>query len=462
MDSLSMAKPAWALKFLRDLGLKPDTSMDTLQTQWWGWYTKSNKYYKQSFNLGDNVDACERLSISPAAMVAGEIPSLVMTEGTQISSADEGVNEWLLRTMPNFVDEQADFMANVFALGTGAWVVDFNLCAQGIKSSIKSYNAWQVIPLIGGGCAFVSRVSVDGQTLDQLQVRMLVEETGTEHIFTYLFDTERHVRYMTDTIVEDLDTRQSLPTYAIVTPSKPNTHIEYTVLGSSIIEDAIDTFRLVDEAFNQLYWQVRLSLPRVIADDSGLKRDPKTGQAIVRDTLNQLLYSSVQSASGDMPITIYNPDTHISDMVEAINNALGMMGQRTGFGVGYWSFSQNTGLKTATEVVAANSALMRTIRRHEHAIENSIRDLVQGAYSAECALTGRTISEGEVDVTVVWDDSVINDDKQDRDTMKDDIARGLCPKWKYLVKYYGLSEDDARTFTGEAIDIGALALEIGE
>lgn len=161
-----------------------------------------------------------------------------------------------------------------------------------------------------------------------------------------------------------------------------------------------------------------------------------------------------------MPITIYNPDTHISDMIEAINNALGMMGQRTGFGVGYWSFTQHTGLKTATEVVASNSTLMRTIRRHEHSIENAIRALVQGAYSAECALNGRG-AQDLAEVTVMWDDSVISDDKEARDLMKDDIARGLCPKWCYLEKYYGMSEKEARQFTAE-LGNTSLPLEIGE
>ena len=66
-----------------------------------------------------------------------------------------------------------------------------------------------------------------------------------------------------------------------------------------------------------------------------------------------------------------------------------------------------------------------------------------------------------VPVDILWDDSVISDDKADRDMMKDDIARGLCPKWKYLVKYQGMSEEDAKAFTSETGSV-ALDADLGE
>ncbi len=43
--------------------------------------------------------------------------------------------------------------------------------------------------------------------------------------------------------------------------------------------------------------------------------------------------------SAESPMTVYNPDTHIDDMVTAFNNALAVLGFRTGFGAGYWSFT---------------------------------------------------------------------------------------------------------------------------
>ena len=462
-NKLKMAKPEWAVKYLRGMNYTPDTSMDKLQELWWGWYIRDNDYYKQPYVINDNSQSYDRLSMRPASMVAEEIPSLVMNEGTILSSTDKDVSAWLELTIPDFVDEQAEFMSNVFALGSGAWVADFTGTQGSVVTTVRRMNAWQVIPLIGDGCAFVSKVSVSGKRYDQLQIRTLSRKTGTEVIETLLFDPKGNHRRVIelDEVTRTLDTGQTFPTYAIVKPAKYNTHDELTPLGASLLEDICDTCRLIDEVFNQLYWQVKVSLPKMIVDEQALVRDTKTGKPVFAETMNQLMFAPIKSGVGiNVPVTVYNPDTHIDDMVTAINNALGILGQRTGFGAGYWSFTLGQGLKTATEVVSANSQLMRTIRRHEHAIENSVRDLVQGAYSAECSLNGHLITE-PIPVDILWDDSVITDDKADRDMMKDDIARGLCPKWKYLTKYQGMSEEEAKTYTGETSGV-ALDVEIGE
>lgn len=79
----------------------------------------------------------------------------------------------------------------------------------------------------------------------------------------------------------------------------------------------------------------------------------------------------------------------------------------------------------------------------------ALRRLMMGAYSAERSLRGLPVAEG-ASVTVTWDDSVVEDADAERETMKDDVARGLCPRWRYVMKYYDLSEAEAREFTGEA------------
>ena len=172
-NKLKMAKPEWAVKYLRGMNYTPDTSMDKLQELWWGWYIRDNDYYKQPYVINDNSQSYDRLSMRPASMVAEEIPSLVMNEGTILSSTNKDVNAWLERTIPDFVDEQAEFMSNVFALGSGAWVADFTGTQGSVVTTVRRMNAWQVIPLIGDGCAFVSKVSVSGKRYDQLQIRAL-------------------------------------------------------------------------------------------------------------------------------------------------------------------------------------------------------------------------------------------------------------------------------------------------
>ena len=452
--AVSCEKPAWALDVLRRAGLRPDTSMDDDQKAWWSWFSCDNEYYSElAYDAPGGADVCKRLSLRPARMVADEIPSLVMTSETTISSEDRGLNGWLSERMAGFVEGSADFISLAFALGAGCWAVSMD----GGRASIVQYSAWQTIP-VRGGVALVARTTVGGRRLDQIQVHAPDPKTGTFHISTRLFETESgaHREVWLDEVAPDLDTRQKLPTYAIVRPSRANTHDLYTPLGVSIYEDAVDAVRMVDEAFNQLFWQVRVSLPRVFFDEQGVRRDPKTGAPDWAGSVDQVVFRPLQTGSGSAPVSVYNPDTHVTDMVEALNCALSTLGLKCGFGQQYWSFDLASGLKTATEVVSANSTLMRTIRRNEKLLGAAIDDVARAAYSCELALSGG--AGGDVPhVRVDWDDSVMTDDKADRDMMKDDISRGLCPRWRYLSRYYGMSEGEARAFTGEAEGAASLA-----
>lgn len=450
--SVVCEKPGWALDALKSAGLEPDTSMDDDQRAWWSWFSCDNDYYNDlAYDTPGGVDVCKRLSLRPARMVADEIPSLVMTSETVLSSDVDAMNVWLAGHMDGFIERSADFMSLVFALGSGCWAVSMD----GGRASVVPYHAWQTIP-VRGGVALVARTTVGGRRLDQLQVHAPDPATGNWHIRTRLFEPDGHREVAVDEVDPDRDTRQGLPTFAIVRPSKANTHEPYTPLGVSIYEDAVDAVRMVDEAFNQLFWQVRVSLPRVFLDEQGVRRDPKTGAPDWVGSVDQVVFRPLQTATGASPVSVYNPDTHVADMVEALNCALSTLGLKCGFGQQYWSFDLASGLKTATEVVSANSTLMRTIRRNEELIEAAIDDVARAAYSCEEAASGSAPSEVP-HVRVDWDDSVMTDDKADRDMMKDDISRGLCPRWAYLVAYYGMSEEDARAFTGEAAGAPSVA-----
>lgn len=67
------------------------------------------------------------------------------------------------------------------------------------------------------------------------------------------------------------------------------------------------------------------------------------------------------------------PALRTSSQSEAFRIALQMLGDLTGFGIGYFDFDESHGyVRTATEVSSDNSALMRNIRRHENALQDPI------------------------------------------------------------------------------------------
>ena len=192
---------------------------------------------------------------------------------------------------------------------------------------------------------------------------------------------------------------------------------------------------------------MRLCQPRVILDESGLMRDPRTGDPVLNGTIDQKMFKPIKGGvGGSNPMTVYAPALGADESDSAINSALSLLSAKCGFGPNYFSYSRQQGLRTATEVSSDNSQLFRTVRKHEQSVGESLRRLFAGAYAAECALRG--VQPTSLDVDVRWDDSIVEDTATERATMKDDISRGLCPAWLYPATYYGMSEDEAKELVG--------------
>ena len=469
MARARQAFPAWATRFLRGLGYRPRPAMESWVRKWWAWFDASDEWY------GVDSPECPRhMTLRPAKAVADEFEFLMLDGDTQISSPDEAVNAWLADRFGGIVPSLAGFVSQYMALGTGGLALDLSgvsvepgVASPGAEAGITRYDAFHLAPLLCDGgecvsCAFEGRVVAGGRELDQLQVHE-PGERGTYRVRTWLFETRSHDRPVeVEGVIPEVETGSPVPTFALATPAIANTCEDDTPMGVSCYADALDAVKAVDEAFDQYFWSVRLCRPRVFMDDSAIIRDPSTGRARFRDTVDQMLYEAVPGPiDGRQPITVYNPELRVEEHRQSISLALSLLGMKTGFGTSYFSFdgAQIQGsYKTAKEVVAGSARLMRTVRKHELSLGAALSRVLSAAWCCERGLrSGSGVGEApRVDVT--WDDSIMEDTETERQTMKDDIARGLCPAWLYPATYYGMSEEEARALTGEA----AAAAEIPE
>lgn len=449
--------PAWATTWLRRQGYRPGNVMDPHVARWWSWFDCSADFYKAAATVAGDTD--EHMTLHPARAVCDEWSSLLLNESTALSSDDSGMAEWLGERMGPVLGDSADFVARCFALGSGAWSLDFSGDGSGVVARVRIHDACSVVPLAGEGrgsasCAFVSRVEAAGEEYDQVQVHEPDPATGgTYHVRTWLFPARSHAAPVAvEGVVGDLDTRSELPTYAICRPAIANTYEDNTPLGVSVFDDAVDSVKAVDEAFDTFYWSLRLGHPSVFLDERSLIRDER-GRVLGSDSVAQRLFRALDGPISDrLPVTFYNPDLRVQQAVDAVNLALSLMSWKCGLGPGYFSFDMHQGLKTATEVVADNAPLARNIRRHEKVLGDALVRLARGAWAAERGIsTGAQVRDADVPrVEVQWDDSVIEDEASERATMKDDIARGLAPAWIYPVRYYGMGEEEARALTSGA------------
>ena len=119
-----------------------------------------------------------------------------------------------------------------------------------------------------------------------------------------------------------------------------------------------------------------------------------------------------------------------------------MLGDLTGFGIGYFDFDESHGyVRTATEVSSDNSAFMRNIRRHENALQDPITAIAKAVMGVSRAFGESIPDEGAMNV--MFDDSIIQDVAAEK--AQDMAEVGVTMNaWEYRAKWYGEDEKTAK------------------
>ena len=112
--------------------------------------------------------------------------------------------------------------------------------------------------------------------------------------------------------------------------------------------------------------------------------------------------------SSDDMIQDFAPALRTNSQAESFRIALQMLGDLCGFGISYFDFDDSRGyVKTAAEVSSDNSALMRNIARHEHALEVSLANISKAVMQVSRGFGVSIPDEGAV--RVEFDDSIVQD-----------------------------------------------------
>ena len=132
--------------------------------------------------------------------------------------------------------------------------------------------------------------------------------------------------------------------------------------------------------------------------------------------------------------------------IRAFRCALQMLSDLRGFGLGYFDFGGAGYVKTSAEVSADNSAFMRNIRKHGHALEVAIAAIYRAVMAASRSLSVRLPDEGKTRVT--FDDNIITDTSAENRQDMAEVASGLMNAWEHRTKWYGEDEPTAGWLAG--------------
>ena len=116
-----------------------------------------------------------------------------------------------------------------------------------------------------------------------------------------------------------------------------------------------------------------------------------------------------------------------------------MLSSKCGFGETYYRFNGGN-ITTATQVISENSTMFRTIKKHEIILESAIKELCHIILHLGNTAMGAGLNE-DAEVTIDFDDSIIEDKTRERNNDRQDLAAGIMNDWEYRMKWY--NEDEA-------------------
>ena len=160
------------------------------------------------------------------------------------------------------------------------------------------------------------------------------------------------------------DTGSPWPTFVLVKPAIDNTRVDMSPYGQSVFANAVDTIQAVGLCYDAMMSEINNGKMRVFLSDVmfDVERDGKGGRvSIPFGRQDCTVFCKVMSTEDT--IHEFAPTLRTEAQARAFRVALQTLGDLCGFGINYFDLENVGYVKTATEVSADNSALMRNIRR---------------------------------------------------------------------------------------------------
>lgn len=441
--------------YLRGRGfLSPLEAMEEHIRAWHDWMRSLGTFYDYRDKDGfGHLYEVHRRSIHPAMRICQEWGSLLLNDKTEVVCDVQAATDWLAGffSETHFFPAAQATVVKAFGMGTGAWALWVNVGRHEVR--IRHYDARMVVPLTWDEdgvteCAFVTRAFYRGKAVDQLQMHLLGTR-GTYVIETVCFDSAGNV-IEPEGIISSYDTECPYATFSLVKPAVDNTRVDMSPYGQSVFADAVDAIQAVDVAFDALISEVDNGRMRIFLSDVLFDREEHSkGKRVPIPFGRQDCTVFRKVMSTEDTIQDFAPALRTGEQEEALRISLQLLGDLCGFGIMYFDFDNAGYVKTATEVSSDNSALMRNIARHEHALEASLANLSHALLCVARNLGQPIPDEGEVRVS--FDDSIISDTAAEK---KQDMSEvGVTMQiWEYRSKWYG--EDEA-TAKANAQGLGA-------
>ena len=291
-------------------------------------------------------------------------------------------------------------------------------------------------------CAFGSTRVIGGKECIYLQIHRQGREEDGENPKIYYIEN-RYIDIKSGNEIDGppdveplVNTCYERPLFQIIMPNICNNIDLDSPLGISVYANAIPQIQGCDLLFDSYINEFVLGRKRVLVPISVAKIEmQKEGiQAPMFDPSDSVYYQLPGDRADDMKLTEVDMSIRATEHELGIQKNLDILSLKTGMGTTRFQFT-TSGVKTATEVISDKSDLYQNLRKNEIPVQAALINLVKAVSYLDM---GR-----EVEATIDFDDSIIEDSNTTIDRNIKLVQAGLRSKITAIMEINKCSEEEA-------------------
>lgn len=431
--------------YLEQLGYHtvPDETFSHID-EWLEWYQGYvKKFHSYSVYNGMKKITQKRMTMGMAKKVAEDWANLILNEKVAIKAGkySERLQEILDRN--NFRVRGNQLVELTYALGTGAFVeylADGEIVVDYIRADMIYPISWDNGEITE--CAFGSYRTDTGKESIYLQIHRMGGEEGENpdryYIENHLIDAKTGEKLDLGDTEEIIDTEAEFPLFQIIVPNIQNNIELDSPMGISVYANALDQLKGCDLIYDSYLNEFVLGKKRIIVPQSAVKIEmSQNGDMRPMFDPNDTVYYAMPTDRDDAnKITENNMQIRAQEHELGIQRALDLLSLKVGMGTGRYQFDASSGVKTATEVISDKSDLYQNLRKNEIPVK------------AAAIAMGKAIAfldgNGETEVTVDFDDSIMEDSNATIEKNTKLVTAGLRSKLTAIMEIDKCSEEEAQ------------------
>ena len=428
---------------------------------WKSWYDGNvEKFHTYKvFNGQSNVN-CRRYTLGMAKKVAEDWANLLLNEKVKITLEGEKEQEFFdaICRENNFSTKANEMQEMKAAYGTAAYIprvvgvaVDPDrgvMVGNATAIKVDYVTADHIFPLAWENgriteCAFADVKSIGDKRFLYLQIHKLGDD-GNYIIENNFYEIKNG--QLRDVSAGDVKGYERVPERVLTGSNKRQfvidrlniaNNVDVTLpMGIPAFANAIDSLKGVDVAYDSYINEFVLGKKRIIVKPEATKSldgDPYF------DANDLTFYVLPEDGGNGNVIEEIDMSLRTEEHSKGIQDMLNALSSKCGFGENHYKYERGS-IATATQVVSENSALFRTLKKHEIVLEEVLDELCRIILRLGNTYMNAGLDE-DVEISIDFDDSIIEDKETEFNRDARMVTMGILNDWEFRMKW--MNEDEA-------------------